>query len=216
MNIDTNANPFETGNDETERLALEECVKRQRFDQRVSVLIIPAGACELAVKFARLGAQVIVADNAARKSEIEGRILANDQQTNINYFEGELISFPEVLPGEPFDIIVVRRGLCGMPYDEARQILRRLLLNLKIGGRLYVSILGLHSELGDGYADAERPVEQRFAKLAPGLIKKYGINSEVCLYSERNLFMLLLDAGASVLRTLSTTHGNVKAVAVRV
>ncbi|MDP3440634.1 MAG: hypothetical protein Q8R95_13635, partial [Azonexus sp.] len=80
----------------------------------------------------------------------------------------------------------------------------------------YLSILGLHSELGDGYADAEVPVEQRFAKLSPALIKKYGITNEVCLYSERNLFMLLLDAGASVLRTLTTTHGNVKAVAVRV
>ena len=48
------------------------------------------------------------------------------------------------------------------------------------------------------------------------LIKKYGITNEVCLYSERNLFMLLLEAGASVLRTLTTTHGNVKAVGVRV
>ncbi|HSG23028.1 MAG TPA: hypothetical protein VLA64_08735 [Azonexus sp.] len=216
MNINTNAYPFETGNDETERLALEECVKRQRFDQRVSVLIIPAGGCELAVKFARLGAQVIVADSATRKSEIEGRILANGQQENIAYFDGELINFPEILPGEPFDIIIVRRGLCGMPYEKARQTLRRLLLNLKIGGRLYVSVLGLHSELGDGYADAELPVEERFTKLAPGLINKYGITGEVCLYSERNLFLLLLNAGASVLRTLSTTHGNVKAVAVRV
>ena len=47
MNNDINANLLETGNDETERLALEECVKRQRFDQRVSVLVIPAGRCEL-------------------------------------------------------------------------------------------------------------------------------------------------------------------------
>ena len=30
------------------------------------------------------------------------------------------------------------------------------------------------------------------------------------------LFMLLLEAGASVLRTMTTTHGNVKGVAVRV
>jgi hypothetical protein len=48
------------------------------------------------------------------------------------------------------------------------------------------------------------------------MINKYGIKSKVCLYSERNLFLLLLEAGASVLRTLTTTYGNVKAVAVRV
>jgi hypothetical protein len=39
MNNDTTANPLEPGSDENERLALEECVKRQRFDRRVSVLV---------------------------------------------------------------------------------------------------------------------------------------------------------------------------------
>jgi hypothetical protein len=56
----------------------------------------------------------------------------------------------------------------------------------------------------------------RFTELSPSVAKKYGITHPVCLYSERNLFMLLLDAGASVLRTLTTTYGNVKGVAVRV
>lgn len=216
MSNHTNVNFLETGNDETERLALEECIKRQRFDQRVSVLVIPAGRCELAIKFARLGAQVVAADLASWRSEVDGRILANGQHDNITYLEGSVSHFPENPPGEPFDIIVIRRGLCHMPYEQARRAVRQLLLNLKIGGRLYVSILGLHSELSDHYADTEVPVEQRFAKLSPALIKKYGITGEVCLYTERNLFMLLLDAGASVLRTLTTTHGNVKAVAVRV
>ena len=35
---------------------------------------------------------------------------------------------------------------------------------LRIGGKLYLSVLGLHSELGHGYADAEQPIEQRFAE----------------------------------------------------
>ena len=175
MSNDTNANLLETGNDETERLALEECIKRQRFDRRVSVLVIPAGRCELAIKFARLGAQVVAADLASWQHEIDGRILANGQQDHIAYLEGSISDFPESPPGDPFDIIVIRRGLCSMPYEQARQVVRQL-----------------------------------------ALIKKYDITGQVCLYSERNLFMLLLNAGASVLRTMTTTHGNVKAVAVRV
>ncbi|EKE17867.1 MAG: hypothetical protein ACD_10C00235G0003 [uncultured bacterium] len=159
---------------------------------------------------------MVAADLASWQHEIDGRILANGQQDHIAYLEGSISDFPESPPGDPFDIIVIRRGLCSMPYEQARQVVRQLLLNLKIGGRLYLSILGLHSELGDGYADAEAPVEQRFATLSPALIKKYDITGQVCLYSERNLFMLLLNAGASVLRTMTTTHGNVKAVAVRV
>ena len=52
--------------------------------------------------------------------------------------------------------------------------------------------------------------------MAPALARNYGIHHPVCLYTERNLFMVLLEAGASVLRTLTTTYGNVKGVAVRV
>lgn len=216
MNIDTNANPFETGNDENERLALEECVKRQRFDRRVSVMVLNSGRCELAARFARLGASVTLADHAEMKRSIEGRILAAGLRDDISFAACELSALPEDIPGEPFDIIVLHRGLCSLPYEEARTVVRQLLLKLKIGGKLYISILGLHSELGENYADSDQPIEQRFAKLSPGLSKKYDITHPVCLYTERNLFLLLLEAGASVLRTLTTTYGNVKGVAVRV
>ncbi|KAB2928315.1 MAG: hypothetical protein F9K30_01715 [Dechloromonas sp.] len=128
----------------------------------------------------------------------------------------ELNDLPAEPPGEPYDIIILRRGLCSMPYTQARSIVRQLLLKLKIGGKLYISILGLHSELGEGYTAGELPIEERFATLSPALASKYGIERPVCLYTERNLFMLLLEAGASVLRTLTTTYGNVKGVAVRV
>ena len=52
------ANPFETGDDEIERFALEECIKRQRVDHRVAVMVWPAARCELAINFAKLGARV--------------------------------------------------------------------------------------------------------------------------------------------------------------
>lgn len=216
MNTNINANPLDTGSDELERYALEECVKRQRLEHRVSVLVIPAGHCELAIKFARLGATVTVADHPDRQQETQGRILASGLGDQIRFQAATLDSLPDDLDGQPFDIIVIRRGLCGQTYASARQITRQLLLRLRIGGKLFISILGLHSELGQGYVGAESPIEQRFSPLSPELVKKYGIRGEVCLYTERNLFLLLLEAGASVLRTLTTTYGNVKGIAVRV
>jgi SAM-dependent methyltransferase len=216
MSANITANPLETGADELERFALEECAKRHRFDQRVSVLILPDKRCEMAIKFARLGAQVLVADTPELQSDIQGRILAAGFSDEVSFVPSTLSDLPENLPGEPFDIIVVRRGLCIMPYDEARRIVRQLLLRLKIGGKLYVSVLGLHSELSEGYGAGEASINERFSELAPTLAEKYGIHRPVCLYTERNLFMLLLEAGASVLRTLTTTYGNVKGVAVRV
>jgi SAM-dependent methyltransferase len=216
MTININANLLETGADELERYALEECNKRHRFDQRVSVLVLPDKRCDMSIKFARLGAQVVIADHPELQQEIEGRILAAALHDEILFAPCALPELPEDPQGEPFDIIVIRRGLCSLPYADARRVVRKLLLKLKIGGKLYISVLGLHSELSEGYAASESSIEQRFAELSPTLAEKYGIHDPVCLYTERNLFMLLLEAGASVLRTLTTTYGNVKGVAVRV
>ncbi len=216
MTTNITANPLETGSDEIERFALEECVKRHRIDHRVSVMILPDRRCEMAIKFARLGAHVVVAEDHSLKQDIEGRILAAGLSDQIRFAPYVLADLPDEPGEELFDIIVVRRGLCSMPYDKARQVVRQLLFKLKIGGKLYISVLGLHSELSEGYAASEATIDQRYAELAPSLARKYNIHQPVCLYTERNLFMLLLEAGASVLRTLTTTHGNVKGVAVRV
>ena len=62
MTTHLTANPLDTGVDELERYALEECVKRQRIDHRVSVLIVSDKRCEMAPKFAHLGADVVIAD----------------------------------------------------------------------------------------------------------------------------------------------------------
>lgn len=214
MNI--NAVHLETGADELERLALEECFKRKRHDHTVSVFVTPAGRCELATKFARMGAGVDIVDRADSRQELEGRILASGCSGDIRFIGGDLHEVAEVLPGEPYDIVFIRRGLCALPYPEAKQIVRQLLQKLKIGGRIYLSILGLHSELGDGYSAVDQPIARRFGPLAASMARKYGIDSDICLYSERDLFMLLLESGASVLRTMTTSYGSVKAVGGRI
>lgn len=216
MNTAIIANPIEACANALEHFALEECVKRSRFNHSVSALVTPAGNCDTAFKLAHVGAQVIVGDQSERRQEIEGRILARGLREEIRFAEFTLGQSVDTLAGEPFDIIVVRRGLCVLPYAEAQNVLRRLLKKLKIGGKLYVSVLGLHSELGDNYPASDTLITERFAPLAPAMAEKYGLHTPLCLYSERNLFMLLLEVGASVLRTLTTTYGNVQGIAVRV
>jgi hypothetical protein len=216
MTTHITANPLETGSDELERYALEECYRRQRTGHSPSVLVIPVDSCEMVIKFARCGAGVVACDSASRKPDIERFVLTSGFRKQIEFSTGNLTALPEGSAGEPFDIIFVPFGLCGLPYAEAAKVVRQLLLKLRIGGKLFVSILGLHSELGSDYTDFDLRVEQRYAPLTPAIAERYGIEGAVCLYSERNLFMLLLEAGASVLRTMTTTHGNVKGVAVRV
>jgi len=216
MNANTNANPFTTIPDELDRLAQEEFVKRRRFDQRVSILIFPSDRIEGAIELARMGARVTLADRAEQQRTVEGHALAAGLRDQIGFSPMSLPALPESFDGEPFDIIICRRALSALPYPEARRIVRQLMQRLKIGGKLFISALGMHSELGEGYAGSEQPIEERYGKLSPAIAKKYCIDHPVCLYTERNLFLLLLEAGASVLRTLTTTYGNVKGVAVRV
>jgi hypothetical protein len=216
MTTNINANPLDPGNDELERYALEECLKRQRVDHRTSILIIPARRCDLAKRFARLEGSIVLANEPACRQEIEGRIIAAGIGEHARFAPCSLDDLADELPGEPFDIIMVHYGLCRLPYAQARRVMRQLLLKLRIGGKIFVSVHGLHSELGDGYSGQEQSIEDRYAPLAPAMAEKYGIAGPMCLYSERNLFLLMLDAGASVLRTMTTTYGNVKGVAVRV
>lgn len=212
----TTVNPWETGNDAIEQLALEECAKRQRTDRSVSVLVLPAGQCRLGAGFAQLNAQVTVADDASRQREIEGRILASGYGENLHFAATSLPAPPAQDGGAPYDIIVLRRGLCSLPYAQGKELVRQLRQQLKIGGKLFITVLGLHSELGEDYPGREQSIYERYSKLAPEMAHKYDIRGNVCLYSERDLFLLLLESGASVLRTMTTTWGNVKAVAVRV
>lgn len=212
---DHTPNIWDTGSDDLERLALEECIKRQRLDHRVSVLLLPFTSIDLPRRFAQLGAQVICSAPKVRSREIKGRILAAGLKEEVRLVEAEFPDLPDT-DGEPYDIIYIRQGLCHLPYATAKELLRGLLRRLRIGGRIYVSILGLHSELGVGYADENAPVSQRFAELSPDMVERYGVEGEICLYTERDLFMLLMESGASVLRTFTTTYGNVRGVGVRV
>ena len=212
-----NANPLDNGSDELERLALEECTKRQRLDHRVSVLILPTTNSTLSARLTDLGAQVTLAAPENRRQEIQGRILASGRTDQLRYTPCQ---FPEQadLPEEdgPFDMIIVQRGLCQFTYQEAKTLVRQLLKKLRIGGKLYLSILGLHSELSDGYLGNEKALSNRFAALSEQMAEKYDLPGDLCLYTERDLFLLILESGASVLRTLTTTWGNVKGIAVRV
>ncbi len=214
MNMDISVNPVIA--DAIEHFALEECVKRKRLNPHVSALVAPGDRYDSAIKLARLGASVRIADHAEKQRFVEGRILAGGCAETVNFTPFSLSQDIDGIDGEPFDIIMLHRGLCALPYDEARRMLRKLLFKLKIGGKLYITVLGLHSELGDAYPGSELPVQQRFAPLAPGIAEKYALPDPLCLYTERNLFLLLLEAGASVLRTLTTTYGNVQGIAVRV
>lgn len=200
--------------DEMERMALEEAARRHCFDPQTTALVLP-GRCHLTYELARKGIWVEAGDKDGEQ-DAGNFPLSDEARARIHFVDVALEEADTALARQPFDIIICRNGLCALPYSGAKAAVRQLMRRLKIGGRLYLSVLGLHSELAYGYNDADVPVGERHCELSKEIATKYGISGKVCLYSERDLFCLILEAGGSVLRTFTTTHGNVKGVAVRV
>lgn len=203
--------------DALERLAIEDVQRRTRMGDPVRVLDIDCGHSGLFVRLAEAGAVVTAIDPDDFGTAVRDAADALGVGARVHFVRARLADFvAEAAPTAPFDLIVIHRSLALMPFAEAQAVLRRLTGWLRIGGKLYASALGVHSELGDHYPHAERWVQQRFSALAPEVAAKYGITGPVCLYSERDLFLLLFEAGVGVLKSFTTTHGNVKAVGVRV
>lgn len=208
-----NSNFVPVVSDELEQLILQEIARRGRANATSEVLDLPCGEGHHAVAMAKLGARVLAADQISREASVRGRALASSVSELVDFNAAELGDGP--LPPGPFDLVFCHHGIHRLAYPEARRVVRGLLKSLRIGGKLFISAYGLHSALGEGYDDAEKPVEERYSRLAPTLARAYNIPEPVCLYTERNLVTLLFEAGGSVLKTFTTTHGTVKGVAVR-
>ncbi|MDR2624922.1 MAG: class I SAM-dependent methyltransferase [Zoogloeaceae bacterium] len=200
--------------DELEQLVLREIALRARSNMPTCVLDLRCGEGRHSVNMAELGARVLAADAPEWSKPVKNQASAAGVGERIQF--APIKSLPEDLPQGPFDLAFCHHGVSCLPYTAARQSLHAVLKSLRIGGKLFISAYGLHSALGENYADASAPIEQRFCKLAPALAKSYNIPEAVCLYSERNLVILLFEIGGSVLRSFTTTHGTVKAVAVKV
>ena len=204
--------------DELDQLALLESGKRSRASGSVSLLQVDCGEAALGLRLARTGAQVLAVDpdpDTGKRLKQAASALGIEQKFRFQVWDSAHCLDTTPLPGAPFDIVACPHSLSHQPYAHAATLLRRLALMTRIGGKLFISAYGLHSDLGEDYPAADDYVRDRFSTLSPVMADKYGITQPVCLYSERDLFMLIFEAGLSVVKTFTTTHGNVKAVAVR-
>jgi len=205
--------------DELDQLALLEAGKRARAGADVQVLQVDCGDAILGLRLARAGSSVLAVDPVPATGaalQEAAQALGVEKRFRFHVWSTAHCADTTPLPGAPFDLVICPHSLSLLPYEKAHTLLRRLTLMTKTGGKLFISAYGIHSELSEGYPGENQPARQRFAPLAAKLAEKYELHRPVCLYSERDLFLLLFEAGLSVTKTFTTTHGNVKAIAVRV
>ena len=127
---------------------LAELARRQRSGESVTAMLIGIGAEDQALRMAEAGARVL---------------LFSDREPfgHVNIVHQPLAALAEAeaaLTLEPFDIILSQRSLSPLRYAEAKATVRRFLQRLKIGGKLFISLYGIHSDLGENYADGGKLV----------------------------------------------------------
>ena len=110
-------------------------------------------------------------------------------------------------------VIVSQRALHYAPFSRAVAAIRRFRGLLRPDGRLFLGLSGLGSELGDGYASAGLPLEQRFANLAEPMAVIHGIQQPICLYDAVDVERLLTEGGFTPERIFTSAFGNLKAIA---
>ena len=110
----------------------------------------------MAMTLRDLGYRVIACD--LRISEIIKATLGTDA------YEGDFGKIQWLELPAP-DIVYSQRALHYVPYAEAAALLATL--TRKPGCAAFISLSGYHSELGHNYPHLHKPVQERFAHLAP-------------------------------------------------
>lgn len=168
-----------------------------------------------AARMAIAGAEVVALDIEDYSAACSAMAAAHGVENRVRFVQHDLTQLAgaaAIALGE-FDAIVCQRMIHYVPYPRAIDVVCNLKSLLRKGGRLYLSASGLHSELGNGYAAANHPLNSRYAALSDEMVARHGINGSVCLYSVADLAHLIELAGMRLERVYTSAFGNIKAVA---
>ena len=125
-------------------------------------------------------------------------------------YEGDFRNVPWAELPAP-DIVYSQRALHYIPYAEAAALLTTL--TRKPGCAVYISLAGYDSKLGDGYPDRHKPVQVRFAPLAPEPRQATDISAPLCLYTPEDAAQLIAETGLLATGIWSSEFGNIKIMA---
>lgn len=184
--------------------------------RRPVVFDLGCGSGAHAIRMAEAGAHVIAIDIEDNRGAVLDAAATAGVVPFVNFIRQDVrCGFSSL---QPPDIVYSQRTIHYLRHAEAL----RLILGLAASQQnhngsvsFFLSVSGLDSELSVEYADAARPVSERFCFLSPTMQQKHLITNPVCLYSADDMYDLLLAAGLVPARVYLSPFGNVKAIATR-
>jgi len=175
------------------------------------VLDLGSGAGGQSFRMVEAGAFVTAIDIYDFSNEFaEYRKSQNVDEERLKFIYGDITKISEYLTSEKFTDVSMQRTLHYLPYLEAVELLT--FLRTIVSDKLFISVTGMNSAVGDNYGGREVAIESRFIKLEPVEADIFQILAPVCLYTEDEFVTLLKKTGWEVEEVWQSAFGNIKAI----
>lgn len=172
-----------------------------------TVVDLGSGVGGQSARMVEAGARVTAIDQFDFSSEFESYGYSTD---TLRFVCGDVRSDGVLSEDSLYDVALCQRMIHYLRYDEAASLLIRL--RKIVRHRLYISVTGTGSLVGDTYKAAIVPIAQRFSQLSALGQEMFSISEPVCLYSETEFKDLLIDTGWQIDSCRVTAFGNIQAI----
>jgi SAM-dependent methyltransferase len=195
-------------------IALLDEVKASQF-KNLKVVDLGCGKGGQAVRLASSGCYVAAVDVQDFSKEIQESCKKNKiPNDRVTFIKCDIRNTSEYLSAD-YHYFYSQRTFHYLEYQDSEDLLKTLrqhfVKNFK--GKLFISVSGIDSELGEGYDDKNKQVQYRFCQLSKEMRNKHKIVLPVCLFSLDEFRNLLLNCKYSVDEIYTSDFGNVKAIA---
>jgi len=170
-----------------------------------TVLDLGSGAGGQSFRMAAAGASVAAIDQFDFAEEFEAY-----ESDRLQFIVGDMRHLADLLVNKKFDATLCQRTIHYLRYEEAKTFL--IAVRAKTADRLFISVTGTGSLIGDVYPEKGVVVRERFGALTELGKEMFSIQEPVCLYSQEEFVILLESAGWVVDECWVSAFGNIKAV----
>ena len=193
--------------DDLDQLCLEYVLK----NQNVTSIDVGCGMGFHGIRMALLNSKTYLVDILDIKDYIDKINRLVRLSIPISYIKSDVRKLNmNLLPA--IDVLYSQRFIHYLQYSQAIKFLVQINSKIKHGGKLYLSVSGINSELSNGYKCKEKDIRHRFCKLSLENKKKHKIKESVCLYSKEEFSNLISESGFSSIKIWESGFGNIKAI----
>lgn len=179
-----------------------------------SILELGAGSGGQAFRMVEAGASVMAVDEHDFSPQYETYKIENQLSSEQLVFTQQTFSeFFSQGAAEQYESALWQRSLHYVPFKDALSFLTQL--RTLVSGKLFISVTGLESAVGEGYAGTSLPIEERYCGLSPNASTTFSITEPVCLYTRSEFEEVLKASGWKAEKVWTSAFGNHKAVCTK-